>query len=64
MDKYYRSDDRDAVRTKCLAIMTETVLANRHMYEADLLEKGPSIKDVRNFFGILDPLPSLVRVLV
>ena len=39
MDKYYRSDDRDAVRTKCLAIMTETVLANRHMYEADLLEK-------------------------
>ena len=34
-----RSDDRDAVRTKCLGIMTETVLANRHMYEADLLEK-------------------------
>ena len=27
------------MRIKCLNIMTETVLANRHMYEPDLMEK-------------------------
>ena len=55
---FCRSDDRDAVRTKCLEIMTETVLANRHMYEPDLMEKV-----VVPFMKSLDGEPSVnVRV--
>ena len=43
---------------KCLAIMTETVVANRHMYEPDLLEKV-----VVPFMKSLDGEPSVaVRV--
>jgi tuberous sclerosis protein 2 len=39
MDKYFKNDTRDAVRIKCLRVMSEIVRANRHMYEQDLLEK-------------------------
>ena len=46
------------MRIKCLDIMTETVLANRHMYEPDLLEKV-----VVPFMKTLDGEPSVqVRV--
>ncbi len=54
MERYYRSDGRILVRTKCLRILLDMFKSNRHMYEDELVDRV-----VLPFLKHLDVEPSV-----